>query len=123
VTTASTATCTFSRDERGFIHAVMRQGCEMALSDARENVAAIYGLGGKRMPVLVDMRGVRSQTREARQYFEGPEAEQATLAVALLIGSPVSRMLANFFVRLSTQRIPTRLFTDEDEAIRWLLAR
>jgi hypothetical protein len=67
------------------------------------------------------MRGVRSQSRAARDYFAGPEAEKATLAVALLIGSPVSRVLANFFLRLRPQRIPTALFTDEAAAIAWLL--
>lgn len=100
----------------------MKTGCEMALDDAKENVSAIYEIGGRqRNRVLVDMRGVRSQTREARQYFAGPEAERATLAVALLVGSPLSRVLANFFLRLMPQRWPTALFNDEDAAITWLL--
>lgn len=102
----------------------MRTGCEMGLADAEENVAAIFRLAGERRTrVLVDMRGVRSQTREARDYFAGPEAEQATLAVALLIGSPVSRVLANFFLRFGAKRMPTALFTDEAAAIAWLLER
>ena len=117
-----TPTCMFRRDSRGYVHAVMKQGCEMVLADAQANVAAIFELGGRKQSrVLVDMRGVRSQTREARQYFAGAEAEQATVAVALLIGSPVSRVLANFFLRFSTQRIPVALFTDEAAAIGWLM--
>ncbi len=119
--TGETVTCTFRRDDRGFVHAVMRTGCEMALADAQENVAMIYELAGQqRTRVLVDMRGVRTQTREARQYFAGAEAEKVTIAVALLIGSPVSRVLANFFLRLGPQRMPTALFTDEASAIAWL---
>lgn len=118
--TTETRTCTFAFDERGFIRAVMRPGCEMTLADAAANIAAILALGGKAMAVMVDMRGVRSQTREARQYFGGPEAEKATRAVALLIGSPVSKVLANFFLRVSSQRIPTQLFTSEAEAVAWL---
>ncbi len=119
-TTAETPTCTFSFDDRGFVRAIMREGCEMTLADAVANVAAILALGGRPVPVLVDMRDVRSQSREARQYFGGPEAEKATSAVALLIGSPVSKVLANFFLRVSSQRIPTQLFTSEAEAIAWL---
>jgi hypothetical protein len=96
----------------------------MLLEDAQENVAAIYELGERtRSLVLVDMRGVRSQTREARAYFAGAAAVQATLAVALLIGSPVSRVLASFFLRLNPHRVPTALFTDETKAIKWLLAQ
>lgn len=94
----------------------------MVLDDAKQNVAVIYEIGGKqRNRVLVDMRGVRSQTREARQYFAGPEAERATLAVALLVSSPVSRVLANVFLRLMPQRWPTVMFNDEVPAIAWLL--
>ena len=95
----------------------------MQLADAVENVAAIGELsGGRRSRVLVDMRGVRSQSREARHYFAGEQAEQVTRAVALLIGSPVSRVLANFYLRLRRQRIPTALFNDEAAAVSWLLA-
>jgi hypothetical protein len=94
----------------------------MALVDAVENVAMIHAIADhRRTCVLVDMRGVRSQTREARQYFAGAEAERVSRAVALLIGSPVSRVLANFFLRLSPQRIPTALFTDEHAAAAWLV--
>jgi hypothetical protein len=120
---AATQTCTFRREPRGFVRAVMRQGCEMVLADAQANVAAIYELAGQqRSRVLVDMRGVRSQSREAREYFAASAAaENATLAVALLIGSPVSRVLANFFLRFTTQRIPVALFTEEAAAIAWLM--
>jgi hypothetical protein len=100
----------------------MRPGCEMVVEDARTNVAAIYELGerGRRL-LLVDMRGMRSQTREAREYLTGPEAARAALAVALLVGSPVSRVLGNFFLRFGAHRVPTSLFTNEDDAIAWLL--
>lgn len=119
---AVTDTCTFRRDPRGFVHAVMRKGCQMQLADAQKNIAAIATLTHHtRMPVLVDLRGVRSQSREARDYFGGPEAAETSLAVALLIGSPVSRVLANFFLRLNSTRYPTRLFTDEAGAINWLI--
>jgi hypothetical protein len=69
------------------------------------------------------MRGIRSQTRAARQHFAGAEAQKVTLAVALLIGSPVSRVLANFYLGIRPPQIPTVLFTEESEAIAWLLER
>ena len=94
----------------------------MDLADAKENIAHIFELGGERRNrVLVDSRGLRWQTREARDYFVGPEAERATAAVALLVGSPVSRVIGNFFMRFGTHRFPTALFSDEEGAVRWLL--
>ena len=117
-----TATCTFSWDQRGFVHATMKDGCEMELADAVENVAAMFQVSGyRRTRLLVDMRGVRSQSRDARRYFAGPEAERVASAVALLIGSPVSRVLANFFLRIMPLRVPTALFTDQTAAVSWLL--
>jgi len=100
----------------------MKPGCEMNLDDAKENVTRIYEVAGNRRTlVLVDSRGVRWQTREAREYFVGAEAAEATTAVALLVGTPVSRVLGNFFLRFEKHRFPTALFSDEDSAVRWLL--
>ncbi|MBS1122868.1 MAG: hypothetical protein H6Q90_5096 [Deltaproteobacteria bacterium] len=120
---AETRTCIFKLDPRGFVHAVMRTGCEMDVEDAVANVGVLHQLGpNKRSRVLVDMRGVRSQTRGARQYFAGPEAAKVSAAVALLIGSPISSVLGNFFMRVGGPlRTPTALFTDASKAISWLL--
>ena len=94
----------------------------MDLNDAKENVAAIFELGGRRANrVLVDTRAMRWQTKEAREYWVGPQAAQATSAVALLVGSPVSRVIGNFFLRFGDHRFPTALFSDEEGAVRWLL--
>jgi hypothetical protein len=112
----------FRRDPRGFIHAVMKPGCEMDLEDAKENLAVMAEIGGGRPTrVLVDYRGVRWQTREAREHFVSEDAARATSAVALLVGSPVSRVLGNFFMRFEKHRFPTSLFSDEEAAVRWLL--
>jgi hypothetical protein len=100
----------------------MNTGCEMDLEDAKESIAALYELGGQRPNlVLVDTRGVRWQSREAREHFVSEDAARATSAVALLVGSPVSRVLGNFFLRFENHRFPTALFSDEDNAVRWLL--
>lgn len=101
----------------------MNDGAEMNLDDARENVAACFELAGeRRTPVLVDMRGVRRQTREAREYFAGPEAARMTGPVALLVSSPVSRVLGNFFIRFA-QPSETALFTSVSAAVGWLVSR
>jgi hypothetical protein len=116
-----TRACRFELDERGFVRAVMRPGLEMTLQDAQEATDATWRVtGGRRLPVLVDSRGLKSQTKEAREHFVGPEAEKVSLAVALLVGSAVSTMIGNFFLRQQTHRTPTKLFTDEAAAVAWL---
>ncbi len=90
--------------------------------DAQEALAATGKLaGGKRLPVLVDIRGLKYQTREAREEFVSENAASFTAAVALLVGSPVSRMIGNFFLRHGNHRTPTQLFSQETVAISWLM--
>ncbi len=96
-------------------------GAEVTGDDARENIAVTARLtGGRRFPVLVDLRKVRSQSAEARAFQAGPEALQVTAAVALIIDSPLSRMIGNFYLGFNKPPVPTRLFTSVEEAEGWL---
>ena len=114
-----TRTCALWYD--GLVCARFHDRAEVTLDDARENLAATAALtGGQRAPVLVDLRPIRSQTAEARAYFAGPAATAVTLAVALVIDSPLSRVLGNFFLGFNRPETPARLFTSVDEARAWL---
>ena len=106
----------------GIVRQVVFPGAEQTLADAVEHIRAIAALmpGGRRGPLLVDLRGTAAASREARAYFAGPETAKVVSAVALLVGSPISSVIGNFFLRLNQPRYPTRLFTDEAEALPWL---
>lgn len=124
MSTGESRTCTFLLAPEGFIIATMKEGATFDLEDARESVAVTWQVAGEtRRPVLVDTRGVRAQSKEARQYFMSPEAERRVCAVALLVGSPVSRVIANFFLRMGEPSIPTQVFSDFDAARAWVLER
>jgi hypothetical protein len=86
---------------------------------ARASTAELQTLtGGKAVPILADIRKWKSMTRGARSYYGN--ATGLIAAVALLVGSPASRMTANFFIGLNKPNVPTQMFTNEDDAIRWL---
>jgi len=103
------------------IIARFRTGAEVTLDDARTNVAlCLQRNAGRPRPLLVDLREVKSQSAEARAYLAGREGVQVSQAVGLLIGSPVSRVLGNFYLGLNKPGVPTRLFTSEEEAQAWL---
>jgi hypothetical protein len=99
----------------------MREGATFDLEDAREAVEAMWREAGE-VPrgLLIDMRGVRSETRAAREYFKRPEVAVKTSKVAMLVGSPLSRVIANFFLSFGDHLASTRLFTDEASAVAWL---
>jgi hypothetical protein len=111
-----------SLGEDGVVRMTMQSGVfDLELADAQEVIRAVNTMcGGVRRPVLVDLRGLRSMTRECRKYFAGPETAEAESAVALLVMSPVARAIGNFFMGLNKPLVPTRLFTSEPEAVVWL---
>lgn len=94
----------------------------MELADAVDCIDRTFEVAGQvRRPVMVDMSGIRAETREARHYFASDEAVARYSAVAIVVSSPLSRVIANFFMRLTQHRRPTRLFTDERAAADWLV--
>jgi hypothetical protein len=108
-------------DSDGIIHAKLKPGVDIRLADAQEAVRAIASLceSGKR-PILVDMTELQSMDRDARVYFAGEETAKAEMAAALLVRSPLTRAIGNFFMGLNKPLFPTRLFTSEEEALTWL---
>jgi len=66
---------------------------------------------------LVDIRGIRRSTPQARRVH--PNAKTARLAI--LVGSPVSRMLGNAYLGINKLPCPTKLFTKTELAAEWLL--
>ncbi len=53
-------------------------------------------------------------------YYANERTASIQRATALLIDSPVSRVIANFFMGLNRPLSPTRVFTEQTQAIRWL---
>lgn len=104
---------------------ILRQECvpntELTLQDAQELITAHVKLSnGKPRPVLIYMRGVKSVTREARQYFGESLTRQYMSAVALLANSAVTKVIGSFFLRFHKTDSPVKLFGSETEALKWL---
>ena len=119
--TIRTPTGTSFLDAHGIVHTSYDAGVEETLADAQASVRAALPLfGGTQHPILVDLRPLKSQTRDARNYYGSAEVMRNTAAVALLVSSRVSMVIANFFISVTKSAVPSRLFTDEAEAIEWL---
>ena len=105
----------------GIVRVTILPGAEETQADAQATMqAATTLLAGRRLPILVDMRHMKVQERSARQQYGSPKVIEMTQAVGLLVSSRVSQLIANFFITLTTAVVPTKLFTDEAEAIAWL---
>jgi hypothetical protein len=107
--------------EDGILYAELYPGAAMTLEDAELSLAAIpRSADGSKHLVLVDLRNLKAMTREAREFYASDKAAQRVAAAALLVASPISRVIGSFFIGLNKTRMPLRLFTSEKEAISWL---
>jgi hypothetical protein len=108
-------------DTDGIMRIAHLPGVEETLADAEENIragTAAWGVGP--WPILVDIRRMKPLSRDVRRYYTSPEATRRVKAVAMLVHSPLSRVLANFFITMIKPNVSTRIFTDETEALAWL---
>ncbi|MDP6946031.1 MAG: hypothetical protein QF464_17920 [Myxococcota bacterium] len=95
------------------------EGATYAERDGREALDLVGNLVGGAVNVLnmTDIRRVKKTTARVLRLQSHP----STARLALLTGSPVSRMLGNAYLSITKLKHPTRLFTDEGSAVAWLL--
>jgi hypothetical protein len=87
--------------------------------DARAAVDAMAELTcGRRSPLLVDMRDTGAQDGPTRA--EWTRRADLVSATALIVGTPLSRIVGNLFINMNRPATPTRLFDSKDSALAWL---
>ena len=106
--------------EDGVLRVIVHQGADVTADDIRAYLAARMQLAPQRVAVLVDQRRIRTMTREAQEAATEGSEQRPTLCVAILIGSPIAVMIANFFIIFGRPHYPTKLFTDEEAALAWI---
>jgi hypothetical protein len=103
----------------GIVQLVWAPRTMVLLEDATEALEEMAKLTcERRSPLLVDMRETGPLDRPTRAELTRRSDLQS--AVALVAGTPLSRMMVNFFLRVNEPPFPTRLFDNEVSAIAWL---
>lgn len=75
---------------------------------------------GKTYPMLADGRAIKSFDKDARVYLTEEDAIKYLSAGAFLIKTQIEKFIGNIWFRIDKPPLPARLFTDENEAIKWL---
>ena len=72
--------------------------------------------------LLIDIRGIRTIDRAARRLFGSDAVSDGygVQALALVMGSPLSTFIGNFWFAINRPKHPTRLFTSQERAHQWL---
>lgn len=108
--------------EDGIMYVETLPGAEINEHEAHAvtDVGIRLAAGEKRL-LCTDARGMKFITREARDYLASGIVGAYCLALAILVDSPVNKVLMNFFITVSRPVFPTRLFTSKAEALAWLM--
>lgn len=102
--------------EPGFNRIRWAPGVTMTGSDVRETIGAVDAVSGAgKRPLLVHIGSVERITREARELLIDDTCSTKTAVLGM---DRVSMVMTAFAYTSAT---PTRFFTDEAEAIAWLL--
>ncbi|MEM9389116.1 MAG: hypothetical protein AAGA02_01510 [Bacteroidota bacterium] len=73
----------------------------------------------KTWPHLFDISSLKKITKDARDYL-ADEGNRYVTASAIIVNSPVLKMIANFFITVNRPKSPTRMFTNKNSALNWL---
>jgi hypothetical protein len=73
--------------------------------------------GDHKRPLLVDMTGTATLTRDARETFQ---RDCQVSRMAIVGTSAVDKVIANFGLRVAVIAIPSRFFTSVPTALAWL---
>jgi hypothetical protein len=110
-----------SLQDAGILVIRFQDGVGLEPSHVPGVVAAARRLAGSQVHGnLVDIRGLLYIEQEAREAFAA-QSSPCLSGIAILLSSGLHRTLANLYLSVSRPRIPTRMFTSRDEAVRWLL--
>lgn len=110
---------TFLKDN--LCYSIVKENAVIELEDAENNSIDVKTISkGKIYPIFVDIRAIKEIKKEARDHFTMKNRQPGVSAIAILINSPVSRIIGNFFMGINKPSVPSQLFTSEEKAITWL---
>lgn len=109
-------------EEDNIIYVSIKHGAEIKLDDVMEVKKTNAKLVGDRKHLLcINISNIKSITKEARDFTGDMETKnERMLAMALIMGSPISRVVGNFYIGLNKPLYPTKLFNDKEKAFKWL---
>ena len=117
-----TKTAVIELEPEGVLAVRIKTGARQLLADAEQNLgAALIERGGKRRPLLIDIREALPLDSDVRHYYSGQVLVSGFTALALLVDArPLGRMMGNVYFRVARPGIPTKLFTEGPDARKWL---
>lgn len=94
----------------------------LEIHHVKEFVAAIKAEFADVLPILMlaDISQQKSPKKEVRDYMSAPEVMEMSIADAVVANSLLSKIVGNLYLSFNKPSIPTKIFSDEASALKWL---
>ena len=108
-------------DEDDILRIRILPGVDVTLDRMKENYeASLRLLEGRKALVLTDATAEYKITEEAKAFAASDEAGRSRVALAYLTASITNKLMFNLYLKIYKPVVPTRMFSSEDAALRWL---
>jgi hypothetical protein len=106
--------------EAGVVFFVYKDNSSIDLNAAKQIVNDRIQFQGKvAYPIYCDIRGMKKADKAARDFL-AKEGSSYTKGVAIIVDSPMTKIIGNFYLGLNKPTTPTKMFTDKQEALAFL---
>ena len=118
----NTRTAEISLEKEGYIKLKIIAGSVIDEEDALDNLLVVKNLSdGQKKLKLIDLRGQWKFTAKGKKITEKNTSTKTTIARAYIIDSLLTKITMKFFESFSRPSLPQKFFSNEKEAVKWLL--
>lgn len=90
---------------------------EIAKKMVEERLKVSDGIG---RPMFTDINNLISIDLDAREYLASKDSIKYISAGAIFCTNPIAKFLGRLFLFINRPQITTKIFSNKDEAIKWL---
>lgn len=94
---------------------------EISVDDVKSIALSCKNIGGDNcFPLLIKVDKYTLPSAEARRFIAQADANPYAKAEAYVISDLPQKIVSNFFLKFDKPARPTKIFTNEEEALEWL---
>jgi hypothetical protein len=107
--------------DNGIMNIIFKENTLITMEDVSEVMLWVASLGERKYLNLMEGAYNTDIDSLVREFSASDKENKFTIADAIVITSPAHKMITDFYVNKNKPVKPTRVFTDREEAVNWLL--
>jgi len=116
-------TAQFVYNGDGILVVTIKDDIELTVNDIIDHRAIVKRIVGIQPHAVLAIAGERTQATGEARIYASTNIPEGRVAEAVIIRSLPVRIMGNFYLKFHKPNVPTRLFDDYEDAIKWLRAQ